>query len=51
MSLINDFLAIYKLWVDFLFSFQPITGVPIGYIIVACSVMGYIIHYLYGRIR
>lgn len=46
----NDALSAYKLYVDWLFTFK-LSGISVGYIILALIVFGIVFHYILGRIK
>lgn len=50
VDFLNGIIACYKLFVDWLFSYK-ISGVQIGFILLACLVLGIIEHYLVGRLK
>lgn len=46
----NDILVCYKMYVEWLFIYK-IAGIGVGYIILACLVLGIIEHMLIGRLK
>ena len=50
VEFLNDSIHCYKLFIEFLFRFS-LSGIPVGFIIMACIVMSLIIHYLIGVVK
>lgn len=50
VQFLNDILTCYKMYVEWLFTYK-IAGIAVGYIILACLVMGVIEHFIIGRLK
>lgn len=50
VEFLNECIHCYRLFIDFLFRFT-LSGVPVGYILLACILMSLIIHYMLGVIK
>ncbi len=46
----NECIQIYKRYIEFLFRFS-LSGIPVGYILMACIIMLLIYHYLIGALK
>lgn len=51
VDLFNEILQAFALFVSTMFQLQVVQGLSIGWLLVALSVMGLVIWYMFGRMR
>lgn len=50
IGFINEILYVYHTYIQFLFDFK-LSGISVGYFILAVMIIGLVIHYLMGRVK
>lgn len=50
IDFLNDVLDVYKMYIDFLFSYS-LSGIPVGYIFIACVALELIIYFILHSVR
>lgn len=46
----NELIGCYRLFVQFLFSYS-FSGIPVGFIILACMIFMIVVYYILGSVR